>query len=173
MRPQLTTTTDSSVGAEKLPPLLPRLFNKMTAPHTAPAPMIRFHRWIYRRSDGRIGPGMVGAWCLLLHTVGRRTGQRRTAALIFARDAARVILAASNDGKDEPPAWFLNLSSNPRVEVQIGREHLLGTATIIESSDPEYGRLWEVMNRTNHRRYDYFQSKTTRSIPLVAIVPDV
>lgn len=169
----MSTETDRPIGGDELPPLLPRLVNKMTSPHSSPASMVRFHRWVYQRSDGRIGPGMIGAWSLLLHTVGCRTGQRRTAALIFARDGSNIILAASNNGKNEQPAWFLNLSSNPRVEVQIGREHLLGTATIIESSDPEYSRLWEVMNGTNHRRYDHFQSKTLRSIPLVAIAPDL
>lgn len=80
-------------------------------------------------------------------------------------------MAASNDGKDSPPAWFLNLSSNPQVDVQIGREHLTGTATIIESSDPEYGRLRELMNRTNHRRYGWYRSNTTRPIALVGTVP--
>jgi len=84
---------------------------------SAPAPVLRLHRWIYSTTDGRIGPGMIGAWTLLLHTVGRRTSQRRTTALVFAHDGERIILAASNDGKDHPPAWFLNLCATPQVEL--------------------------------------------------------
>jgi F420H(2)-dependent quinone reductase len=81
-------------------------------------------------------------------------------------------VAASNDGKDGHPAWFLNLCSTPQVGLQIGRAHLSGTATVIQSPDPEYPRLWELMNAANNRRYDAYQSKTTRSIPLIAIVPE-
>ena len=168
----MTTTTDSTIGADERPPLIPRVMNRLTSPSSAPALMLRLHQWIYRRSDGRIGPGMIGAWTLLLHTTGRRTGQRRTTALVFARDADRIIVAASNDGKDGHPAWFLNLCSTPQVELQIGRAHLSGTATVIKSPDPEYPRLWELMNGTNNRRYDAYQSKTSRSIPLIAIVPE-
>ena len=168
----MATKTCRPIDTEKLPPFIPRLLNRLTSPNSAPAPMLRFHQWIYSRSDGRIGPGIIGAWTLLLHTIGRRSGQRRTTALVFAHDGERIILAASNDGKDRSPAWFLNLCSDPKVELQIGREHLRGTATVIESSDPEYPRLWELMNGTNNRRYDAYQSRTSRSIPLIAIVLD-
>jgi F420H(2)-dependent quinone reductase len=155
----------------KPPALIPRTLNRLTAPKSAPPPILRFHRWIYIRSDGRIGPGMIGAWTLLLRTVGRKTGQWRTSTLVFARDGERIILAASNDGKDASPAWFHNLMANPEVQVQVGRHRFTGTATAIESSDADYPRLWELISGNNNRRYDAYQSKTSRPIPLVAIVP--
>ena len=161
--------TQETAGHEKLPPLIPRTMNRVISPMTAPAWELRLHKWIYQTTDGRIGPGMIGAWTLLLQTAGRRTGQRRTSALVFARDGGRLILAASNDGKDQAPAWFHNLCAEPKVEVQMGREHFSGTAFVIKDSDSEYPRLWELMNQTNNRRYDAYQSKTSRPIPLVAI----
>ncbi len=164
------TTTRQTAGHDKLPPLIPRMLNRLTAPRSSPAPMLRLHKWIYTATDGRIGPGMIGAWTLLLQTAGRRSGQRRTSALVFARDGDRLIVAPSNDGKDQAPGWFHNLCANSSVEVQIGREHFSGTASVISPSDPEYQRLWELMNKTNNRRYDAYQSKTSRLIPLVAIV---
>ena len=51
----------------------------------------------------------------------------------------------------------------------MGREHISGIVTVIESTHPDYPRLWEPMNGTNNRRYDAYQSKTTRPIPLVAV----
>lgn len=158
-----------TAGHEKLPPLIPRTLNRLTAPHNGPAFELRFHKWLYTRTDGRIGTGMLGTWILLLRTVGRRSGQTRTTALVFGRDGDRLILAASNDGKDHAPAWFLNLCANPDVEVQFGRERFSGTASAIEASDPDYPRLWELMNQTNNRRYDAYQAKTSRPIPLVVI----
>lgn len=166
----MTKGIDLAVGSEKLPPLVPRTMNRLTAPKSGPPAMLRFHRWIYIRSDGRVGPGMLGVWTLILHTVGRKTGQPRQTALVFARDGERIILAASNDGKDNAPAWFLNLCARPVVEVQVGRSRFSGIATLINSTDAEYPRLWELMNGTNNGRYASYQSKTSRPIPLVAIV---
>ena len=162
-------SSPQTAGHEKLPPLLPRTVNRLTSPMSAPAWELRFHKWIYKTTDGRIGPGMIGAWTLLLQTTGRRSGQRRTAALVFGRDGGRLILAASNEGKDQAPGWFHNLCAEPKVEVQIGREHFSGTASVIDASDSEYPRNWELMNQTNNRRYDAYQSKTSRPIPLVAV----
>jgi F420H(2)-dependent quinone reductase len=164
--------SESAIGEEKLPPLLPRTMNRLTAPKSGSAMVLRFHRWIYIRSDGRIGPGMMGCWTLLLRTIGRKTGQWRTVVLVFARDRDRMILAASNDGKDASPGWFHNLVANPEVQVQVGRDQYGATARVIESNDADYPRLWELMNGTNNGRYDAFQSKTSRPIPLVAIVPN-
>lgn len=33
-----------------------------------------------------------------------------------------VVLVASNAGKDQHPAWCLNLQANPEAEMQVGRE---------------------------------------------------
>jgi F420H(2)-dependent quinone reductase len=165
----MNTRTDRGIGGNKLPRLIPRAMNKMTAPKSAPAFMLRFHQWMYVRSDGRIGPGMIGAWTLLLRTVGRRTGQPRVTALVFARDEERIIVAASNDGKDHAPAWFHNVCSEQQVEVQMGRQRISGRATIVESAHADYPRLWKLMNATNNGRYDAYQSKTSRPIALVAI----
>jgi len=166
----MSTKTDFTIGGDKAPPLIPRTMNRLTAPKSGPAAMLRFHRWIYVRSGGRIGPGMIGAWTVLLRTVGRKTGQPRVTALVFARDGERIILAASNDGKDHAPAWFYNLRARSEVEVQVGRRRFAGSATVIDSTDADYPRLWELMNQTNNRRYDAYQARTNRPIPLVAIV---
>jgi F420H(2)-dependent quinone reductase len=168
----MTTRTDFAIRDDKLPRLIPRTMNRLTAPKSAPAAVLRFHRWIYVRSGGRVGPGMIGAWTLLLRTVGRRTGQPRSTVLVFARDGEKFILAASNEGKDHSPAWFHNLCARSDVEVQVGRKRFAGRATVIDPTDADYQRLWELMNATNNRRYDAYQSKTSRPIPLVALVPN-
>jgi F420H(2)-dependent quinone reductase len=159
------------IGEGKRPRFVPRWMNRGTAPKSAPAAMLRFHQWVYVRSDGRVGPGMIGAWTLLLRTTGRRSGEPRTTALVFAQDGDRVVLAASNDGKNVAPGWFHNLRTNPQVAVQIGRSKFVGLASVVERSDPDYDRLWQLMNGTNNGRYDAYQAKTTRPIPLVVITP--
>lgn len=148
-----------------------RALNKWTAPGSAPSGVLRFHKWLYARSDGRVGHGMIGAPTLLLHTIGRRSGHRRTTALVYGRDGDAFVLAASNDGSERHPAWLLNLRSNRRVELQVARRHLIGDARVVEASQPDYARLGTVMNATNNSRYDHYQAKTSRPIPVVVITP--
>jgi F420H(2)-dependent quinone reductase len=155
----------------KRPPLVPRWMNRLTSPKSAPAPILRLHKWAYVRSDGRVGAGMIGAWTLLLRTIGHRSGERRTTALVFAQDGDRIILVASNDGKDAAPGWFHNLYANPEVEVQIGRKRLHGLASVVAVSHPEHAGMWQLMNETNNGRYDAYQAKTTRPIPVIVIEP--
>lgn len=153
------------------PSRLSRAFNRLSSPWTAPDWMLRFHRWAYERSDGRIGHGVGGHPALLLSTTGRRTGQRRCTGLAYGRDGDRLIVAASNSGADRPPAWFCNLQSNPAVELQVGRRHLAARAAIIEASDPDYPRLWKLVNGNINGRLDAYQAKTSRSIALVVLTP--
>lgn len=132
---------------------------------------MRIHQALYERSDGRIGHGTIGVPTLLLRTTGRRSGQTRTNALVYARDGDRYLIVASNGGADRPPAWLHNLKANPAVEIQVGRERRPGTAAIIEPSDPSYGELWRIVNANNRDRYTAYQRKTSRPIPVVAITP--
>lgn len=134
--------------------------------------VLRLHQTLYERSDGRVGHGMIGVPTLLLRTTGRRSGARRTNALVYAPDGDEYLLVASNGGADRPPAWLHNLRAQPAVEIQIRRERHPATARIIEPSDPDYERLWKRVNENNHDRYAAYQSQTSRPIPVVAVKPD-
>jgi deazaflavin-dependent oxidoreductase (nitroreductase family) len=133
--------------------------------------LLRVHQRIYVRSDGRLGHGLIGVPTLLLRTTGRRSGATRTNALVYARDDEDYLVVASNGGADEPPAWLHNLRARPDVEIQVGRERRTGTARVIERSDPDYERLSRIVNENNHDRYNGYQRKTTRPIPVIAIRP--
>lgn len=148
-----------------------RALNRMTSPGSAPRPILSAHRWLYERSDGRVGHGLIGAPTLLLKTTGRRSGKRRTSALVYARDGKKIVLAASNEGSNRHAAWLHNVRAHPDVEVQVGRRRLRGHAAVIDAADADYARLWTLMNSTNHGRYDHYQSQTSRPIPLVVITP--
>lgn len=132
---------------------------------------LRIHQAIYEATDGRIGHHMIGVPTLLLKTTGRRTGQQRTNALVYARDGDDYLLVASNGGSDSPPGWLHNLKANPRVELHIGRERRSGTARVIEPSDPGYERVWKIVNDNNRDRYTAYQKQTSRPIPVVAVTP--
>jgi len=133
--------------------------------------MLRLHQAIYERTDGRIGHRTIGVPTLLLRTTGRRSGATRTNGLVYARDGDAYLVVASNGGADSHPAWLHNVRAEPDVEIQIERERRKGTARVIEPSDPDYDRLWKIVNENNRDRYSAYQRRTDREIPVVAITP--
>lgn len=133
---------------------------------------MRFHQSLYVRTDGRVGHGMlVTVPSLLLRTAGRRSGARRTTALAYARDGDNYVVVASNSAKDVSPGWYFNLCANPQVELQVRRKRIPGAAEAVNRGDPEYDRLWRLVNEANKGRYDEYQKKTTRPIPLIVVRP--
>ena len=131
--------------------------------------VLRLHEQLYKRTDGRIGHRMIGVPTLLLRTTGRRSGATRTNGLVYARDGEDYLVVASNGGADRAPAWLHNLRANSDVEMQIGRERRRGTASVIEPSDPDYERLWKIVNDNNRDRYSAYQKQTTRPIPVIVL----
>ena len=135
------------------------------------ARFLKFHQRLYERSGGRVGHGMIGVPTLLLRSTGRRSGERRCNALVYAMDGADYVLVASNGGADRSPGWLFNVRDQPEVEVQVARNVFAGTARVLESGDEDYDRLWRLVNEKNHGRYDAYQAGTERAIPLVLVSP--
>jgi deazaflavin-dependent oxidoreductase (nitroreductase family) len=133
--------------------------------------LLHVHQAVYDLSDGRLGHHMLGVPCLLLRTTGRRSGETRTSALVYARDGQDYVVVASLGGSDHPPAWLHNLRADPHVGVQVGRERFPAVATVVERSEADYARLWRAVNDVNRDRYDGYQAKTGRPIPLVRLRP--
>jgi deazaflavin-dependent oxidoreductase (nitroreductase family) len=133
--------------------------------------LLRLQQAIYKATDGRIGHKMLGVPTLLLGTTGRRSGQPRTNALVYARDGDDYLVVPSNGGRDKPPGWLYNLQANPAVQLQVGRDRRAGTASVIAPSDPDYERLWRIVNDNNRDRYTAYQHQTRRPIPVIAIAP--
>ena len=133
--------------------------------------VLRVHHKIYTATDGRVGHKMIGVPTLMLRTTGRRSGVTRTNSLVYAQDGNDYLVVASKGGADEAPAWLHNLRAKPEVEVQVGRDRQPATARIVEPSDPDYDRLWKIVNENNRDRYTAYQKQTERPIPVVAITP--
>ncbi|HVS99809.1 MAG TPA: nitroreductase family deazaflavin-dependent oxidoreductase [Solirubrobacterales bacterium] len=133
--------------------------------------VLRAHDSLYKATDGRIGHRLLGVQTLLLRTTGRRSGVVRSSSLVYARDGADYLVVASKGGSDQPPAWLLNLEAKPEVAIQIGRARQDAHSRVVEPSDPDYARLWKIVNENNGDRYAAYQSETSRPIPVVAITP--
>ncbi len=118
----------------------------------------------YLATDGADGFEWEGAQCVILTTVGRKTGSLRRSPLIRIRDGERYLLVASMGGAPRNPSWYLNLVENPDVTIQDRAEthHLRArTATVEEKAE-----LWPLAV-SQWPDYDDYQARTTRDLPLV------
>lgn len=133
---------------------------------------LSIHDKIYQATNGRIGhrlPGMPPN--LLLHTVGAKTGQPRTTTLTYAEDGDDYLVVASKAGYPKAPGWYHNLKADPNVEINVGAKRLAVTAHPVLPDDPDYARLWKLVNANNSDRYIGYQKKTSRPIPVIVLTP--
>jgi len=129
---------------------------------------LAIYQWLYEKTDGRF-TWLAGLPVLLLRTVGAKTGVERTAALVYLKDGDNLVIVASSGGSDKHPGWYFNLKTHPDVGVQIGRQRTRMRAHIADAE--ERTRLWSLVNKNNSNRYDGYQAKTKRQIPIVILSP--
>jgi F420H(2)-dependent quinone reductase len=124
---------------------------------------------VYRLSRGRIGGRVGGAPVLLLTTTGRRSGQQRTAPVLYLRtDDGSLIVIGSNAGNDRTPAWALNLAAIPEAEVEVGADRSSVRARIAEGD--ERADLWRRM-RERYAGFDDYRERTARDINVFVLEP--
>lgn len=115
---------------------------------------------LYRLSGGRIAGKVGKAPLLLLTTTGRKSGQPRTAPVVYLADGERLILIDTNAGNERLPAWSHNLSANPEAEVEVGRRHLRVRARVAEGD--ERAQLWS-KHIAQFAGFDYYLTKLNRT----------
>lgn len=111
---------------------------------------------LYRLSGGRIGGKVGRAPVLLLTSTGRRSGQLRTAPVVYLADGDNVVLIDTNAGNAKIPAWSLNLEANPEAEVELGRKRRKVRARVAEGE--ERADLWRRHNE-QYAGFDDYKEK--------------
>jgi deazaflavin-dependent oxidoreductase (nitroreductase family) len=129
----------------------------------------KFTQWLYCSTDGRVGEKQLSYSMLLLHTIGRKSGKRRTHTLLSIKDGENLVVCASNNGSPSLPAWYLNLQANPQVRIQYGRIEREVIAETV-SSPEERERLGQKLLTVRPDYADY-QKYTSRVFPLVLLKP--
>lgn len=122
----------------------------------------------YRETGGEVGHIWNGATALLLTTIGNKSGRPRTTPLIYARDGENYVVIASKGGAPSHPAWYLNVSKTPEVEIQVKDRIMKATASTVEGEERE--RLWKVATAV-WPNYEQYAERTDRLIPVVRLTP--
>jgi deazaflavin-dependent oxidoreductase (nitroreductase family) len=123
---------------------------------------------LYRLSGGRLMGKVNQAPVLLLTTTGRKSGQKRTAPVVYLADGENLIVIGSNAGHRRAPAWSLNLKANPEAEVELGRQRRPVRARVAEGE--ERSDLWRKHN-VQYSGFDEYEARTDRDIALFVLEP--
>ena len=142
-----------------------------------------FSRWMQHRMNARMsrkvrrGRGrFMGMDVLILHTVGRRSGEsRETPVAWFAdgvegadgdRDGARLVVASG--GGSQHPDWYANLMAHPeRATIELpGRGAVSVTPQPLAGA--ERAQAWQRITAAQPRLGKY-QGKSDREYPVVRL----
>lgn len=123
---------------------------------------------LYRFSGGRIGGKVGRAPVLLLTTTGRKSGEPRTAPIVYLADGERLVLINTNAGNARIPAWSLNLQANPEAEVEVGRRRQAVRARVAEGE--ERAELWR-KHVEQFAGFDQYKAKLDREISVFVLEP--
>ncbi|HLA17501.1 MAG TPA: nitroreductase/quinone reductase family protein [Candidatus Limnocylindrales bacterium] len=105
---------------------------------------------------------------LRLRTIGRRTGETREASLFFVPDGPNLALAASNEGADEPPAWYANLHAQPVAEIE--HDGVVRAVRARDATPAERARIYPQFI-AGKAAYAEYERMTSRPIAVVIIEP--
>jgi deazaflavin-dependent oxidoreductase (nitroreductase family) len=143
-------------------PIVPKIMRWMT----------RANVWLYRATGGRVGSRWrVGAAfrkpvpICLLTTIGKRSGQPRTVAVLYMEEPdGRIVLVGSQGGLPRHPLWFSNLQANPEVTIQVKRR--VGRYQARVADPAERAALWPRLVEL-YADFAKYQAWTEREIPVV------
>jgi deazaflavin-dependent oxidoreductase (nitroreductase family) len=123
----------------------------------------------YEATDGAEGGEMEGAPCIILSTLGAKTGTQRKTPLIRVEHGGEYAVVASMGGAPQNPVWYHNLVAHPDVvTLQDGAE--VRDYDAHEATGDEKTEWWAHATAV-WPAYDDYQTKTDRQIPLFVLTP--
>jgi len=119
-------------------------------------------------SGGTEGTELGGRPVILLTTVGSKSGKLRKTPLMRVEHEGEYAVVASLGGAPRHPAWYFNITKNPRVELQDGtvvKEYDAREVTGAEKA------VWWERAVAAYPGYAEYQQKTDRQIPVFVLTP--
>jgi len=132
-------------------------------------------RWVQRKMNARMttrirrkGGKYLGMDLLILHTVGRRSGQLRESPVTWFADGEDAWLIVASGGGKLHPDWYVNLMAHPeRASVEMhGCDASPVTPRRLDGDDR--AQAWQRITEAQPR-YAKYQRKSEREYPVVRL----
>lgn len=134
-------------------------------------------RWVQRKMNDRTnrkvrrgGGRSMGMDLLILHTVGRRSGQPRETPLAWLADGEDAWLIVASGGGSQHPDWYVNLTACPdRASIEFPDRGTVAVAPHrLDGADRD--QAWQRIAAAQPRIAKY-QSKSDREYPVIRLSP--
>jgi F420H(2)-dependent quinone reductase len=122
----------------------------------------------YERTDGVEGGDFMGGPCIILTSLGTKTGHIRKTPLIRVAEGTSYAVVGSMGGAPTEPQWVSNLRANPLVELQDKSQRQDYLAREVHGD--EKVEWWAIATKF-WPAYDTYQAATERIIPLFVLEP--
>jgi deazaflavin-dependent oxidoreductase (nitroreductase family) len=111
-------------------------------------------------------PGEVTT--LLLTTIGRKSGKKRSVPLLYVDNGDTYLIIGSKGGNVDDPIWFMNLQETPECEIRVAAFHTMAMSSVLtgEERDAAWKKITE-----RHHVYAKYQDRAPRQIPVVKLTP--
>jgi deazaflavin-dependent oxidoreductase (nitroreductase family) len=135
-------------------------------------PAGQFFRWVNKMAGRRIrksGGKFMGFNALLLTTVGRKSGEKRTNPVGWfpGKDGSWLIVASAN-GALNNPGWYHNIAAHPdQVQIEVAGRTMAVTAEQLHGE--ERAQAWQQIT-TASPRFASYEEKTDREMPIIRLV---
>lgn len=125
----------------------------------------------FRSNAGVVGGHFEGKRLVLLHYIGRRSGQERVTPLVAASDGDSYLVCASLGGADEDPLWVANVEAGSgETTIEVGDSTLQAKTTVVRPTSTEWERLYGIWKAYWPDAAQY-EARTSRKFPMVRLDP--
>jgi F420H(2)-dependent quinone reductase len=121
---------------------------------------------LYESSGGTQGLTLRGQPCVILTTVGARSGKLRKVALMRVEHDGDYAVVASLGGAPRHPVWYHNIVEHPHVELQDGPHRWDMVAREVTGEEKS---MWWKRAVAVWPDYDDYQRRTDREIPVFVL----
>jgi deazaflavin-dependent oxidoreductase (nitroreductase family) len=126
--------------------------------------------WLLHADHGRFISRVYGLPALLLHSVGRRSGEPRVSPLLYVRDGSAFVVTGTNFGQHQHPGWTANLLAHPTAEIEVGPVRLAVVAELAD--DGAWDRLWPKFVEMYPAYHAYLSRTDGRKPRIFVLRPD-
>lgn len=125
----------------------------------------------FRANQGQVGGYFAGASLVLLHQIGRRSGEERITPTMYLRDEtdpAVIYVFATKGGAPTNPDWYRNLLAAGTATVEVGTETYGVTVSDVVGEDRD--RIYSEQAR-RYPGFAEYERKTegVRVIPVLRL----
>ena len=125
----------------------------------------------FRANAGVVSGPFEGKRLVLLHHIGRRSGQERVTPLVSATDGDAYLICGSLGGAPNDPVWVANIEAGPgATTIEVGERTLRVKTTVVRPTSQDWERLYGIWS-ANWPDSKEYEKNTSRKFPIIRLEP--